>query len=104
VEEVEAESDSSVIRQVTWRYWIKGATHRAKPEHAHGAECASARLDHVPTSVRELTQRDVSTASPITMEFEEDERGDKLYCAFRWIGTTEGNEGVWSEIFSAIIP
>ena len=103
-DEVHAESDSSVIRQIIWRYWIKGSEHHAKPDHCYGVECAYARLDHPPTSIYELSRREISTASPLALKFDEAERGGKVYCCFRWLGTKEGNQGDWSEIFSAVIP
>ena len=103
-EMVHAESDSSVIRQIIWRYWIKGSEHHAKPDHCYGVECAYARLDHPPTSIYELSRREISTASPLELKFDEAERGGKVYCCFRWLGTKEGNQGDWSEIFSAVIP
>ena len=101
---VEVESDSGTILQVTLRYRVKGAANRAKPEYAHGGECASAVLDHVPTSVDELVKREVSTASPHTLYFTEEDRAKKVYYSFRWVGTREEMEGEWSEIHWAIIP
>ena len=103
-DEVDAENDSSVIRQSTWRYWVKGSSGRAKAEHAHGVECAWAVLDHPPVSIDELVHRVIDTASPLTLRFTEEERGKRVYCCFRWIGTVEGHEGDWSEFFSAFIP
>jgi hypothetical protein len=104
IEEVDAENDSSVIRQSTWRYFVKGGTTKAKPAHAHGVECAYALLDHPPVEVAELSGRVIDTASPLTLHFGEADRGKRLYCAFRWTGTVEGHDGQWSEFFSAIIP
>ena len=101
---VESESDTGTLRQVTLPYRVKGAANRAKPEYAHGAENASAVLDHFPTSVDELTRREVSTASPLTLYFGEEDRAKKVYYSFRWVGTHEGMEGEWSEIHWAIIP
>ena len=104
IEEVMARCDSSMIRQLIWHYWIKGSEHHAKPPHAYGVECIYARLDHPPVHISELINREISTASPVELKFDEEERGGKVYCCFRWLGTKEGNEGEWSEIFSAVIP
>jgi hypothetical protein len=103
-EEVDAENDSGVIRRCAWHYFIKGGTGRGKPPHAHGVECAWALLDHSPAGIGELVNRVIDTASPLILHFNEEDRGRRFYCCFRWIGTVEGHEGDWSEIFSAIIP
>ena len=101
---VDAENDSSAIRESTWHYWVKGSASRAKAEHAHGVECAWALLDHAPVNVEELVHRVIDTASPLTLRFTEEDRGRRVYCCFRWIGSVEGHEGAWSEFFSAVIP
>ena len=103
-EEVDAETDTSVVRRLSFRYWVKGSSSHAKPEHAYGIECAFARLDHAPASIAELIHRQLSTSSPMILHFNEDERGGRVYFCFRWIGTTQDTEGAWSEIYSAIVP
>jgi hypothetical protein len=37
------------------------------------------------------------------LTFEEDERGKKVYFAVRW-ESGAGKKGLWSDIYSAIIP
>jgi hypothetical protein len=54
--------------------------------------------------VEELSSRLTDTASPLTIPFTEADRGKRVYYCLRWVGTTEGHEGPWSEIFSAIVP
>jgi hypothetical protein len=51
----EAETDSSVIRQLTIHFKDNGSEKRAKPKGAHGAEIRWSILDHTPATVDELT-------------------------------------------------
>jgi hypothetical protein len=99
----EAESDTSVIRQVTIRFWDSLTKKRGKPHGVHGAEIRWAILDHPPASVNELIHSDFDTASPFTLVFDESQRGLRLYFCLRWESTTnlKGPDG---EIYSAIIP
>jgi hypothetical protein len=99
----EAEADTSVIRQVTIRFWDSLTKKRGKPHGVHGAEIRWAILDHVPASVAELIHSGFDTASPFTLVFDESDRGKRLYFCLRWESTTnlKGPDG---EIYSAIIP
>jgi hypothetical protein len=99
----EAESDTSVLRQVTIRFWDSLTKKRGKPHGVHGAEIRWAILDHVPLSVNELVNSDFDTASPFTLVFDETQRGQRLYFCLRW-ETTTNLKGPYSEIYSAIIP
>jgi hypothetical protein len=99
----EAETDTSVIRQVTIRFWDSVTKKRRKPRGVHGAEIRWAILDRAPLSVKELTNSDFDTASPFTLVFDESDRGKRLYFCLRWESTTnlKGPDG---EIYSVIIP
>jgi hypothetical protein len=99
----EAESDTSVIRQVTIRFWDSVTKKRGKPRGVHGAEIRWAILDHAPLSVAELLNSDFDTASPFTLVFDESQRGQRLYFCLRWESTTN-LKGPYGEIYSAIIP
>jgi hypothetical protein len=99
----EAEADTSVIRQVTIRFWDSGTKKRGKPYGVHGAEIRWAILDHVPASVKELVNSDFDTASPFTLVFDETQRGQRLYFCLRWESTTN-LKGPYGEIYSAVIP
>jgi hypothetical protein len=99
----EAETDSSVIRQLTIHFRDKGSRSRAKPPKVHGAEIRWAILDREPADENELTASDFDTASPFTLTFTESQRGKRVYFALRWESSTN-LKGPWSEIYSAIIP
>ncbi|MDR0609502.1 MAG: hypothetical protein LBG58_15030, partial [Planctomycetaceae bacterium] len=60
-------------------------------------------LDTPPTKISDLTHSSFDTRSPLTLEFDEDQRGKCVYFCLRW-ENTRGIKGPWSEIISAIIP
>ena len=99
----EAEPDTSVIRQVTINFWDSATKKRGKPHGIHGAEVRLVILDHAPESVDEITNSDFDTASPLTLKFDESQRGRRLYFCLRWESTTN-LKGPFGEIYSAIIP
>jgi hypothetical protein len=99
----EAEPDTSVIRQVTIRFWDSGTKKRGKPHGVHGAEIRWALLDHPPASEAEMVNSDFDTASPFTLRFNEGDRGKRLYFCLRW-ETTTNLKGPFSEFYSAVIP
>ncbi|MDR2632113.1 MAG: hypothetical protein LBC51_00630 [Treponema sp.] len=99
----EAEADTSVIRQVTIRFWDSATKKRAKPHGVHGAEIRWAILEQEPASEKDLTNSDFDTASPLTMRFDETQRGQRLYYCLRWESTTN-LKGPFGEIYSTVIP
>ena len=98
----EAEGDTSVPRQVTIHFWDSATKKRGKPHGIHGAEVRWARLDHTPASIDELAHSDFDTASPLTLTFDESERGNRIYFCLRWESNTN-LKGPWGEIYSAVI-
>jgi hypothetical protein len=99
----EADADTSVLRQVTIHYWDSATKKRAKPRGIHGAEVRWALLDHPPASEKELLESDFDTASPLTLKFDESDRGRRLYFCLRWESNTN-LKGPYGEIYSAVIP
>ncbi|MDR2178562.1 MAG: hypothetical protein LBP20_11080, partial [Treponema sp.] len=99
----EAEADTSVIRQVTIKFWDSATKKRGKPYGIHGAEIRWALLDHAPELVGELTHSDFDTASPLTLKFDESDRGKRVYFCLRWESNTN-LKGPYGEIYSAVIP
>jgi hypothetical protein len=99
----EADTDTSVIRQVIIHFWDSLTKKRGKPHGVHGAEIRWAILDHVPLSVKELINSDFDTASPFTLVFDESDRGKRLYFCLRW-ETSTNLKGPDGEIYSVIIP
>jgi hypothetical protein len=99
----EAEPDTSIIRRVTIHFWDSATKKRGKPRGVHGAEIRWALLDHPPESVDELTTSDFDTASPLTLTFDESQRGLRVYFCLRWESTTN-IKGPFGEIYSAVVP
>jgi hypothetical protein len=99
----EARADTSVIRQITIHFWDSVTKKRAKPHGVHGAEIRWALMDHEPISEKELMASDFDTASPLTLEFDESQRGKRVYFCLRWESTTN-LKGPFGEIYSAVIP
>jgi hypothetical protein len=65
--------------------------HRArwgKHQYVHGLECLWLIADAPPAQVKDLLHSEFATRSPLELVFEEDEQG----------------KGLWSDIYSAVIP
>jgi hypothetical protein len=70
---------------------------------AHGFEWRWAILAAPPTRHDELTHSEFSTRAHHTMTFDLDQRGQRIYSAFRW-ENEKGEKGPWSDVLEAIIP
>ena len=99
----ELEANTSTIRQIIFRMRDHGASNWGKPDYVHHIQIAWNILDAPPDSISQFTHLEVETASPITLSFEEHERGKRVYYAARWVNNT-AKEGPYSEIQSAVIP
>ena len=99
----ELEINTSVLRQIGLRMRDHGATTWGKPDNVHHIQITWDILDSQPTSISSFSHFEVETANPITLLFEEHERGKRIYFAARWVNNT-AKEGPWNEIGSAIIP
>jgi hypothetical protein len=100
----DSDVDTSVIRRLGIRFFEKGHGHkRAKPAGQYGAEIRWIISSTPPASLDELLHSDISTHTPFTLEFENNQRGKTVYFALRWENTS-GKKGPWSEIRSAMIP
>jgi hypothetical protein len=98
------EVDTHILRQLIIRFFVLGGKHTsAKPFGVHGVELLWAILAAPPTRLSDLTHSSFATHSPITLAFEEDQRGKTLYYCLRW-ENTRGQKGPATEIFSIIIP
>jgi hypothetical protein len=91
-------------RQIVVPYRDKGAARRGKPEDVHGIEVRWAMLDHPPVDIKELDNSSFDTKSPLTLEFDEADRGKRVYMVGRWEIEREGKKGDFGEIVAAIIP
>jgi hypothetical protein len=94
--------DTSLLRHLTFDYGGT-ETSKAKPAGQHGLEMAWSVSTEKPAHVRDLTRSTFDTRSPLTLEFDEDDRGKTFWYAARW-ENTRGEKGPWSEIRSIIIP
>jgi hypothetical protein len=70
---------------------------------AHGFEWRWAILAAPPARHEELTHSEFSTRAHHTMVFDLDQRGQRIYSAFRW-ENQKGEKGPWSDVFETIIP
>jgi hypothetical protein len=91
-------------RQVVVPYRDKGSEHRGKPADVHGIEVCWALLDHEPGNIKELACSSFDTNSPLTLTFEEQDRGKRIYMAGRWEIEREGIKGDFGDIVSAVVP
>jgi hypothetical protein len=78
--------------------------HRGKPKGVHGIEVRWAILDHPPEDIKELVNSSFDTKPPLTIEFEEHERGKRVYLCGTWELEREGEKGPFGAIEEAIIP
>ena len=100
---VEFEVKLRGIRELEIRFWIKGASHRAKPVGYDGAVIVWDVLDAPPKRPEDLNRHAMASRTPYTLRFDETERGKSVYIALAW-QNERGNTGQWSEIQPAIIP
>ena len=96
--------DTRTRRRLIITYQDEGSTHRGKPDHVHGIEVRWAILDNPPADVKDLTHSAFDTNPPLTLEFEEHERGKKVFMCGRWEIQREGEKGPDGAIEEAIIP
>ena len=91
------------IRELEIRFWIKGASHRAKPDGYDGAVIIWDVLGAKPARPDELNRHTLASRTPHILRFDETERGKTVYIALAW-QNDRGYIGQWSEIESAIVP
>jgi hypothetical protein len=96
--------DTGTRRRLIITYKDEGSEHRGKPRGVHGVEVRWAILDHPPADLKELINSAFDTNPPLTLEFEEHERGKHVYLCGRWEIQREGEKGPDGAIEEAIIP
>jgi hypothetical protein len=96
--------DTGTPRRHKVYYRDKGSKRRGKPPHVAGIEIRHAILDHYPASENELINSDFDTASPFVKDYDEAERGKRVYYCGRWEIPKEGGKGPFGEIVEAIVP
>jgi hypothetical protein len=101
----EIEVDTGTPRRHKVHYRDRGSKRRGKPAGVAGVEIRWAILDHYPVSVEEeLFKSGFDTASPWVNDFDEADRGKKVYYCGRWEAPAEGGKGPFGEVVEAIVP
>ena len=90
------------IRRITLRYRDEKSGKRAKPKGVRGINYHWAVLDEIPESPESLTMVNSKSSGPLVLEFDEKERGQKLYVSARWENSL-GETGPWSDIVNTYI-
>jgi tRNA threonylcarbamoyladenosine modification (KEOPS) complex Pcc1 subunit len=101
IPEIEIETPHPRVLRIKFR--VDTARHWGKPAGVHGLECGWVITDTPPQHTRDLLNSSFATRNPLELVFDEDERGQKVYFAARW-ESGAGRKGLWSDIFSAVIP
>ena len=96
------EIDSSQRRCITIAFRDSESKSAAKPKGVHGAEIRWLIADERP-EIEDLTNSDIDTRTPYTLEFTEAQRGKTVWICLRW-QNTRGEKGKWGDIERAIIP
>jgi len=95
---------TSIICQLTFRFTVEGIGHStARPEHVHMVQFRWVKSKTRPNHIDELVNFETHSTGPITLTFQEDERGDRVHFTARWLNR-RGEGGPWCDIESAIIP
>ena len=90
------------IRQMTVRYIDETSGRRAKPKGVRGIIYHWAILNEPPKSPEDLNRTASKTSGPLTLHFEENQRGNAFYISARWENTI-GEPGPWSDIVKSFI-
>jgi hypothetical protein len=96
--------DTGTRRRIIVYYQDETSTRRGKPKGVHGIEIRWAILDHYPVSDKELIHSSFDTNPPLTLEFDEADRGKHIYLVGLWEIEREGEKGPPGAIEEAIIP
>ncbi|MDR1215812.1 MAG: hypothetical protein LBK25_03920 [Treponema sp.] len=101
IPEIEIETPHPRVVRIKFH---EGAVRRwGKPAGIHGLECLWVMAETPPTHINDLLHSAFVTRSPLELIFDEDERGKRIYFAARWESGTV-KKGLWSDIFSAVVP
>ncbi|MDR0982700.1 MAG: hypothetical protein LBM07_05610 [Culturomica sp.] len=95
--------DRNTVRCITISFRDSDSDRRAKPAGVQGAVVKWIVSDTPPTSIKVFTNSLLDTKSPITLDFEEEQRGKTVYFALAW-QNTKGEMGHFGEIQSSVVP
>jgi hypothetical protein len=96
--------DTGSRRRLLISYIDEGTKRRGKPDGVHGIEVKWAVLDQKPDGISQLVNSSFETRSPLVLEFEEYDRGKKVFLCGRWEIQREAEKGPFGDIEEAIIP
>jgi hypothetical protein len=96
--------DTGTRRRLVITYRDEGSGRREKPAGVHGIEVRWAVLDAPPAHISALAHSSFDTNPPLIIDFEEDQRGKRVYLAGRWEIEREGEKGPFGAIEEAVIP
>jgi hypothetical protein len=97
--------DTGTRRRIAVHYRDEGSAHRGKPHHVTGIEVRWAFLDRPPVHLEEeLIHSTFDTRSPLILDFDEADRGKRVYLAGRWEIHREGGKGPFGAVVEAIVP
>jgi hypothetical protein len=95
---------TAIARQLSFMYWGVGMKRAGKPQKVGFFVLRWALLDHAPRSIAELVNITESTKPPLTLLFDEADRGKRLYFVVSWRIARGALEGPMSNIMMAIVP
>jgi hypothetical protein len=87
--------DAATRRIIKVYYKDEGASRRGKPAHVKGIEIKWAKLKEAPQDITELINSAFDTNPPLALEFQEHERGEKVFLCGHWEIQREGEKGPW---------
>ena len=94
--------DTSLQRHITVHFRDSEKSTVGKPYGIHGAEIKWIIAVEMP-KVSELTNSSFDTRTPLTLEFDDDQRAKTIWMCLRW-ENTRGEKGPWGTMLNAIIP
>jgi hypothetical protein len=94
---------TELIAWLRFRFGTNVAHYSGKPHGVRGAEVRWCLGGEKPLSISEMVNVAYATHSPVELEFDEADRGRKVWFCIRWVGTA-GEVGPWSAVLFAIVP
>jgi hypothetical protein len=99
----EIEIETPHPRVVRLKFRKDAARRLGKPAGVHGLECLWVIAESRPAHINDLLHSAFATRNPLEISFDEDARGKHIYFAAGWESGTV-KKGLWSNIFSAVVP
>jgi hypothetical protein len=96
--------DTGARRRLIIHYKDEKSARRGKPDGVHGIEARWEIMNHAPASVNDLTHSSFDTNPPLALEFDERDRGKRVYMSGCWEIEREGEKRPSGAIVDAVIP